>query len=176
MRLQTLFKQQEYLGSLERNSWMKIQVLIISTFLLFMTGCSFENKGEAEAIAEETEVKEVKNGDLDLKIDTETTENQTVFYITLTSDSNEMKKLEFPSSQKYEIIVKDYNKEEVFRYSKGKMFTQAIETALIKSGERMQWEEIWEHSNLPAGKYTVEVTILAHHTEDLKEKANIYIK
>ncbi|PGT81987.1 MULTISPECIES: BsuPI-related putative proteinase inhibitor [Bacillaceae] len=152
---------------------MRIAFFILVIF--FLTGCSLEDRSEAESIVPETEVKEVKNGELDLNVSI-FPEKQTIkFIITLMNNTNEMKKIEFPTSQKYEIVIKNKKSEEVYRYSKGKMFTQAIETALIKSGESMEWEEIWEYSTLSPGVYTAEITILAPETVKLKKEESFQI-
>ncbi|MFD2216335.1 BsuPI-related putative proteinase inhibitor [Metabacillus endolithicus] len=152
---------------------MRLAFFILVIF--FLTGCSLEDRSEAESIVPETEVKEVKNGELDLNVSI-FSEKQTIkFIITLMNNTNEMKKIEFPTSQKYEIVIKNKKGEEVYRYSKGKMFTQAIETALIKSGESMEWEEIWEYSTLSPGVYTAEITILAPDTVKLKKEESFQI-
>ena len=144
---------------------MRIGVFILVIF--FLTGCSLEDRSEAESIVPETEVKEVKNGELDLNVSIYPEKQTIKFIITLINNTDEMKKIEFPTSQKYEIVVTNKKGEEVYRYSKGKMFTQAIETALIKSGESMEWEEIWEYSSLSPG---AEITILAPDTVELKKE------
>jgi Intracellular proteinase inhibitor len=173
MPLQTLFKQLVSLAFLERSNKMRGVFYILVIF--FLTGCSLEDRSEAESIVPETEVKEVKNGELDLNVSIYHDKHTIQFIITLKNNTNEMKKVEFPTSQKYEIIIKNKNDKEVYRYSKGKMFTQAIETALIKSGESMEWEEVWEHSSLAPGEYTAEITILAPHTVELKKEESFQI-
>ena len=90
-----------------------------------------------------------------------------IIAVVMTFDSDQLKKLEFHSSQKYEIIVTNDKGEEVFIYSKGKMFSQALETALLKSGENMEWEETWKHDPLPPGQYKAKVSILSHKSDNL---------
>ncbi len=148
---------------------MKIAILLIVLIsLLTITGCSTENKGNAEEInQEEVEVHEVMSEELELNFSVIPSLKETQFIISLTNQSDEMKKLEFHSSQKYEIVVTNDKGEEVFTYSKGKMFSQALDVALIKSGESMEWEEVWEHEKLPPGPYKAKVTILSHQSENL---------
>jgi protein involved in sex pheromone biosynthesis len=150
-------------------------IIIFCTMLLFLFGCSNNIEEQANKIVKEESESIVENGELELKVDVNVTEHQVKFIITLANHSNEMKKLEFPTSQKYEIIVTDGNAQEVYRYSAGKMFTQAIEYALIKQGESVQWEEIWEYGNSMPGDYEVEVVILAHDDENLIHKSTVRI-
>lgn len=149
--------------------------IIFFTMLIFLFGCSNKIEEQADTIVKEERESNVENGELELKVDVNVTEHQAKFIITLENNSNEMKKLEFPTSQKYEIIVTDGNTQEVYRYSAGKMFTQAIEYALIKQGESVQWEEIWEYGEILPGEYEVEVSILALDDENLIHKSTIEI-
>ncbi|MCM3651169.1 BsuPI-related putative proteinase inhibitor [Metabacillus litoralis] len=149
--------------------------IIFCTMLIFLFGCSNNIEEQANTIVKEERESNVENGELELKVDVNVTEHQAEFIITLANNSNEMKKLEFPTSQKYEIIVTDGNDQEVYRYSAGKMFTQAIEYALIKQGESVQWEEIWEYGEIMPGEYEVDVSILAHDDENLIYKSTIEI-
>ncbi len=170
MHLQILFKQQGYLASLERNRIeMRLSLFLMSVLIsLLLTGCTSDNKGNATGEPnQEMEVLEVMSNELKLDFQVMPSSKETQFIITLTNQSDQLKKLEFHSSQKYEINVTNDKGEEVFIYSEGKMFSQALETALIKSGESMEWEEIWQHERLPAGKYTAKVSVLSHKDENL---------
>lgn len=170
MHLLILFKQQGYLASLERNRVeMRLSLFLMFVLLSLLAGCSSEDRGNAaaEESNQEMEVMEVMSNELKLDFQVMPSSKETQFVITLTNQSEQLKKLEFHSSQKYEIIVTNGKGEEVFIYSKGKMFSQALETALIKSGESMEWEEIWQHESLPAGKYTAKMSILTDKDENL---------
>jgi Intracellular proteinase inhibitor len=151
--------------------------IILCLILLILCGCSDEksivstNTDVKESEKEEVEEKE----DLELLFDVSIVNNKAQFIITLTNNSNELKKLEFPSSQKYEIIITDDNDQEVYRYSEGRMFTQAIEYALIKQNESIQWEEQWEYKNLTPGIYKVTISILANNEEELVATKSLQI-
>jgi hypothetical protein len=142
---------------------------------MFLYGCSSSNEDTTNTIVKEAGEVEVENGELELMVDVNVRNNQAEFIITVTNNSNEMKKLEFPTSQKFEIIIRDENQQEVYRYSAGKMFTQAIEYALIKPDESMQWEEIWEIKESKPGNYEAEVSILAHDTDKLVKTKSFQI-
>lgn len=66
--------------------------------------------------------------------------------------------LEFPTSQVYEIIVNKETGEEVYRYSEGRSFLQAIQTIKLKPGESKKWIEKWDYQKNSAvvpGEYSV---------------------
>jgi Intracellular proteinase inhibitor len=155
-------------------------IMIYSLIFLILSGCSNPPATEEtvnQNVIDETGEEEVKNGSLDMVVDVEVLDRQAKIAITLTNHTNELKKLEFPTSQKYEIIITDENNREVYRFSEGKMFTQAFEYALIKQGESIKWEEIWDYSNqeIAPGKYVVETKITPTNDKELNEKQTIEI-
>lgn len=161
--------------------------------LIFMILCGCSNNPATEEtvnqnVIEETDKEEEKeeagnadmgneNGKLDMQVDVDIIDHQAKIAITLTNHSNEIKKLEFPTSQKYEIIITDENNQEVYRYSEGKMFTQALEYAIIKQGESIKWEEIWDYSNeeITPGVYEVQISIIPANNKELTKKESIEI-
>ncbi|WP_053361858.1 BsuPI-related putative proteinase inhibitor [Bacillus sp. FJAT-27251] len=67
--------------------------------------------------------------------------------------------LEFPSAQLYEIQVKDRSGKELYRYSSGKAFAQALQTVRLAPGEAISWKETWDYQGetgrIPEGEYKV---------------------
>lgn len=157
--------------------------------LIFMILCGCSNNPATEEtvnqnVIEETDKEEAgnaevenENGKLDMQVDVDIIDRQAKIAITLTNHSNEIKKLEFPTSQKYEIIITDENNQEVYRYSEGKMFTQALEYAIIKQGESIKWEEIWDYSNkeITPGVFEVQISIIPANNKELTKKESIEI-
>ncbi|WP_394187197.1 BsuPI-related putative proteinase inhibitor [Metabacillus halosaccharovorans] len=146
---------------------MKWILFLIVGVLSLLTGCASERNGDAEEMNQEVEVQEVMSKELEVDFQVIPLSKETQFIISLTNQSDQLKKLEFHSSQKYEIIVTNDKGEEIFTYSRGKMFSQALETALLKSGENMEWEETWKHDPLPPGQYKAKVSILSHKSDNL---------
>lgn len=153
---------------------MARSIVLFSIMMMFLFGCSGGNENTANTLVEEKdgEVK-MEIDELELMVDVNVLRNQAEFIITLINNSSETKKLKFSSSQKYEIIVTDQNNQEVYRYSEGKMFAQALESTLIKPAESVKWEEIWE--GIKPGEYEVEVSILSHDAEGLIKKKTIHV-
>lgn len=83
---------------------------------------------------------------------------------------------EFPTSQKYEIQVKDANGNEVYTYSKGKAFLQALQTLTLNPDESMIWMEKWnyfhEGQRISEGEYQVIATLKARKINNKALPAN----
>ena len=66
--------------------------------------------------------------------------------------------LDFPSGQSYDIIVVDTAGREVWRWAKGRMFTQSVQNKQLSGGESMQIAESWK-PDAKAGRYTAIATL-----------------
>ncbi|OCA84286.1 hypothetical protein A8F94_16370 [Bacillus sp. FJAT-27225] len=85
--------------------------------------------------------------------------------ITITNATNAPVKLEFPTSEFYEVVVLDNSGSEVYSSSKGKAFLQAFQYITIPPGGSKQWKEAWNYSadgiRVPAGLYKATVNVKA---------------
>ena len=88
--------------------------------------------------------------------------------------NNTKKKIEllFPNGQTHDIAVLDSTGREVWRWSNGRMFTQALQTKLLANGETLSYEERWE--NPVAGKYTV-VSRLNSESHPVEQRAEFTV-
>lgn len=77
---------------------------------------------------------------------------------------------EFPTSQYYEITVTDRSGNEVYRYSKGRFFLQALQNLKIEPHQTYRKVESWDYKvngkRVPAGQYTVTATLLPRKLND----------
>lgn len=144
-------------------------IFLFFFILLFSSGCSGDHEKSGKTDLKKGDEKDMGNELLVLEVDLNSLEDQYQFIINLTNKSNEEKKLEFSSSQKYEIIVTDENQTEMYRYSEGKMFTQAMDHVLIKADDTIQWEETLEMNKkeLKKGFYEVQVSVLSTKPNNL---------
>ena len=62
----------------------------------------------------------------------------------VTNTSSRPVEFTFPSSQRYDFVVRRADGEEVWRWSEGMMFTQAISQATLAPGESWDMEAVWE--------------------------------
>jgi hypothetical protein len=56
--------------------------------------------------------------------------------------------LDFPNGQTHDFVVLDSSGHELWRWSKGRMFTQALQNKLLASTETVTYEERWDPHGL----------------------------
>lgn len=80
------------------------------------------------------------------------------FALNVTNVGSKHVELAFPSGQAYDFVVVDSLGREVWRWAKGRMFTQAMQTRLLGSGDAYRVDEQW---NQPAmhGRYVAIATL-----------------
>jgi hypothetical protein len=87
--------------------------------------------------------------------------------IKLSNVTNEMQTFNFPTSQMYEISIRNSDRVEVYRYSKGRSFLQALQNVSLKPGETKTWHEKWTYmvdgKRVLQGDYLLEVWLTATH-------------
>jgi hypothetical protein len=74
--------------------------------------------------------------------------------LRVTNTGRKLAELRFPDGQTHEFVVRDAAEREVWRWSAGRMFTQALRTRPIDGGETVEFRESWPGA-LPGGTYTV---------------------
>ena len=67
----------------------------------------------------------------------------------------------FPSGQTYEFVVLDSAGREVWRWGKGRMFTQTLRNKLLAGGESLELEETFDL--LEPGRYTARGTLTSEN-------------
>lgn len=100
--------------------------------------------------------------------------DKVIFDFALANHSSAAKKLQFNSGQQFELIIKNEKNEEVYRYSEGKFFTQAIIYKTIEPGGSLHWQAQWDMRNkegkaVSAGRYRAEIKIMATEGKGVKK-------
>lgn len=67
----------------------------------------------------------------------------------------------FPNGQTHEVIVVDSLGNEVWRWSKGRMFTQSLQNKVLHQSDTLDYDALWK--NAPAGKYTAIATLASEN-------------
>ncbi|MDR7000836.1 BsuPI-related putative proteinase inhibitor [Neobacillus niacini] len=87
------------------------------------------------------------------------------FELLLMNEGDIPLKLEFPTSQLFEITVTDTSGNELYRYSKGRYFLQAFQSIKIEPKTSYKRIAVWDYTldgkRVPAGEYNVHVTLKA---------------
>lgn len=96
------------------------------------------------------------------------TGDEVQFALRLTNATDKRVELAFPSGQTHEIVVLDAAGREVWRWSEGRMFTQAVQTKLLGSEESTGYAERWRPTGR-AGSFTVVATLTSsNHPVELR--------
>jgi hypothetical protein len=134
---------------------------ILSFFLLLvlLAGCATNGNEQLNKDGQDNHNAEVN---IDMQLSVLENENTTDFKISLTNNANAEAVLEFSSGQQFEIIVKSENGEEVYKFSDGRMFTQAFQNLVLPPGESVEWGDTWTHNDeITSGMYEVTAKVLA---------------
>ena len=80
------------------------------------------------------------------------------FALHVTNRADKNLELMFPSGQTHEFVVTDDTGHEVWRWSEGRMFTQALQSRLLAGAETASYEESWQPGTR-TGRFTVVATL-----------------
>jgi hypothetical protein len=80
------------------------------------------------------------------------------FALNVTNPGKKGIELSFPSGQEYDFSVRDSVGREVYRWGKGRMFTQSRQNTVLDGGETKRFEE-HASTTLPAGSYVAIATL-----------------
>ncbi|HEY0969477.1 MAG TPA: BsuPI-related putative proteinase inhibitor [Gemmatimonadales bacterium] len=96
------------------------------------------------------------------------TGDEVEFALRVTNATDRRFELTFPSGQTHDVVVLDAAGREVWRWSEGRMFTQAVQTKLLGSEETASYVEKWRPEGR-AGSYTVIATLRSsNHPVELR--------
>ena len=66
------------------------------------------------------------------------------FALHVTNNAQKRLELTFPSGQNYDVAVLDSIGREVWRWSSGRMFTQALQNHVLEANETLSYEAAWQ--------------------------------
>lgn len=67
--------------------------------------------------------------------------------------------LTFPSGQTHDFVIVDSLGKELWRWSAGRLFTQALQNKMLSRGETLSMTESWNAPTLKPGRYTAVATL-----------------
>jgi hypothetical protein len=133
----------------------------------------------APALAIGEEKQAVTDSDFSFYVNPLAGPDQAEFELFLINNGNAPLTFEFPTSQKYEIIVTDAKKNKVYQYSEGMAFAQVFEKITLKPQESIKWQEKWDYSSqgvrVSEGEYTVtaELKAVSVNGKDIADKSKL---
>jgi len=83
------------------------------------------------------------------------------FSFHVTNSSAKRVELRFPSGQTHDVVVLDPQGREVWRWSTGRMFTQAMQNKLLSASDTLTFTETWRPEH--AGTYTAVASLLSEN-------------
>ena len=95
------------------------------------------------------------------------------FAFRVTNGDLKRTELTFPSGLTHDIVVLDAIGREVWRWSEGRMFTQAMQNRVLEANETMTYEANWK-GTLPQGKY-VAIASLSDQDRPLEQRVEFSI-
>jgi hypothetical protein len=66
------------------------------------------------------------------------------FALRVVNNTTKMVEIHFPDGQTHDFVVKDSADKEIWRWSEGRMFTQAMRSKTLKGKDETVFEESWE--------------------------------
>ncbi len=79
------------------------------------------------------------------------------FDLAVTNDGEKKAELEFPSGQTHDIEVRDASGRTVWRWSEGRLFTQALQNKVLRTADTLHFNEAWTPS--APGRYVAVATV-----------------
>ena len=167
------------MGFIHCSSVTNVAKLLIVIF--FLVGCTRQEilpTKEVPQMPSSLEQTEGLKVELNLNKPSYKLKEPIIMTLTVTNTSKETVHYSFRSSQAYDFIVKEDNKE-IWRQSTDKVFAQVIIEFTLAPGKSESFEEIWEQidnegKNVSTGKYQV-IGILATRPERSSHPVSIEI-
>ncbi len=96
---------------------------------------------------------------LDVSVDGKDVNEEAVrFAFHVANNTKKMMELRFPNGQTHEFVVLDSTGKAIWKWSSGRIFTQAIRNKLLKGREETVFKERWNTKGL-RGTYTAIATL-----------------
>jgi len=85
------------------------------------------------------------------------------FVFRVTNNAASKLELLFPNGQTHDIIVVDSLGREVWKWSEGRMFTQALQNKVLESNGSVAWNASLRAAAIPPGRYTAVASLLSEN-------------
>jgi Intracellular proteinase inhibitor len=92
------------------------------------------------------------------------TGGEITFALNVVNNTKKNVELDFPTGQTHDFVVIDSVGREMWRWSEGRMFTQALRNKLLGRGESLEIAETMKRAKpLPAGRYTARALLTSRN-------------
>ena len=100
--------------------------------------------------------------------------NGVQFNLRVNNNTGKMTELRFQNGMTHDFVVLDESGNEVWRWSKGRMFTQAMQAKLVKANDSALFVDEWDGRNAH-GKFTA-VAILRSDNHPVEERIEFALR
>lgn len=90
------------------------------------------------------------------------------FVLHVTNATEKRLELNFPSGQTHDVIVLDAAGREVWRWSEGRLFTQALQNRLLSSGETATYQQRWAPREQTGTFTAIAILASSNHPVELR--------
>lgn len=94
------------------------------------------------------------------------------FAFAVTNEGKKKLELRFPDGRTHDVVVLDSLGREVWRWSEGRLFTQAMQNRVLRTADALRYEEEWE---APAPGRYVAVATLESRNFPLREQVEFVV-
>jgi len=91
------------------------------------------------------------------------------FALRVVNNTTKMVEIQFPDGQTHDFVVSDSTGKEVWRWSEGRMFTQAMRSKTLKGKDGTVFEETWE----PKGQHGAFTAVAILKSENFPVETSI---
>lgn len=85
------------------------------------------------------------------------------FAFLVTNNAPKRLELNFASGQTHDLVVLDSVGREVWRWSEGRLFTQAMQNTVLETSETLAYEAEWRPSGAQRGEFVAVATLLSEN-------------
>jgi len=85
------------------------------------------------------------------------------FAFRVTNNAASKLELLFPTGQTHDIVVVDSLGREIWKWSEGRMFTQALQNKILESNGSLAWNASLHAKTIPPGRYTAVASLLSEN-------------
>jgi hypothetical protein len=95
------------------------------------------------------------------------------FDFRVTNTGDQKVEVNFPSGKTHDVIVVNEAGREVWRWSRGQLFTQSLQNRVLRSSDALDWDATWEDA--PRGRYTA-IATLASGNYPVEQRAEFTVR
>jgi len=144
----------------------------VLTALLFLAGVAYACGPRARS-AEPERRKAVTGKTVDAVLGVQQRDG-IEFSFRVTNNTPRKLELLFTSGQTHDFVVLDSLGREVWRWSAGRMFTQALQNRIVESTASLSWQAAWRYE-VPPGRYVAIATLLSEN-KPLEERVEFEVR